>query len=126
MARLRQPLVRQPQAECTMFHLISIWLTRIVVLGVAIALAVMYVIPAYFGEQPAVSPEPRFTERPMARVAPTAPAEPTSSGEQTTPVAAHDGSGAEANSSTRRCRPIARTASGDLVYSMDCRQLPAE
>ena len=134
-----------------MFHLISIWLTRIVVAGVAIALAVMYVIPGFFGEQPAQVSAPLQAERPIApAVAATprsepAPAQPSN---EATPAAADSAEAkselkggdaktdaqatadaqpaAEAAATVRPCQPIARTASGALVYSMDCRRLPAE
>lgn len=125
-----------------MFHLISIWMTRIIVVGVAIALTVMYVIPAYFGEQPAPGSAPQLADRPMARMAPptapaavsdsttqaaapAAPSEVAAAGVANDQPQAEDKAAAEAGS-TRPCLPIARTASGDLVYSMDCRQLPAE
>ncbi|MGO3929222.1 hypothetical protein NP284_13020 [Rhodopseudomonas pseudopalustris] len=128
-----------------MFHLISIWLTRIVVMGVAIALAVMYVIPAYFGEQqPATGSASLPAARPAAPMAPLAPAAlaPPSNDQaavaapqpSSEPVAAANNAEpasdttpvTDADSNARPCQPIARTASGDLVYSMDCRRLPAE
>lgn len=127
-----------------MFHLISIWLTRIIVMGVAIALAVMYVIPAYYGEQPATNSASLPTARPAAPMAPLAPAAlaPPSNDQaavaapqpSSEPVAAANNAepasdaapAADADSNARPCQPIARTASGDLVYSMDCRRLPAE
>jgi len=102
-----------------MFHLVSVWLTRIVVAGVVIALVVMYG-PKWFAEQasqggaPAtLSSEKAPPAAPAAKAAPVAPA--------SEPAATPAAETAASATSFARCQPIGRTARGELVYSMDCR-----
>ena len=115
-----------------MFHLVSVWLTRVVVAGVVIALVIMYG-PAWFAEQaktPTGTPATLTTEK----AAPAAPAEklapaaavsappataPAPAAEPTAPAAASPP--AVTTAGFARCQPIGRTARGELVYSMDCR-----
>jgi hypothetical protein len=102
-----------------MFHLVSVWLTRIVVAAVLIALAVMYG-PKWFAEQATspATPAAQSTDR-AAPVAPAEKAAPAATvSEQTATPAADQAAGA---ASFARCQPIGRTAKGELVYSMDCR-----
>ena len=100
-----------------MFHLVSIWLTRVVVVAVVIALLVMYG-PKWFADQANNAGTPATLS--SEKAAPAAPAEkiaPTAS-ETGAPSAATD----QASTSFARCQPIGRTARGELVYSMDCRR----
>lgn len=134
-----------------MFHLISIWLTRIVVLGVVIALVVMYGIPKWFGEDqatpaaatvtatapaspaPAVRSQPASAEprdaAPATTVAPdAAPAEkPVATADRAAPVTNIDRIDPQLSVTPGpRCQPIGRTARGELVYSMDCKRVPQD
>uniref|UniRef100_Q07KH9 Uncharacterized protein n=1 Tax=Rhodopseudomonas palustris (strain BisA53) TaxID=316055 RepID=Q07KH9_RHOP5 len=109
-----------------MFHLVSVWLTRLVVAGVLIALVLMYG-PAWFAEQakaPTETPATLAADK-AAPVAPTAKATAVAPAEKpaaaaTEPAAAAEPTAASATSFAR-CQPIGRTARGELVYSMDCR-----
>jgi hypothetical protein len=104
----------RPTAERNMFHLVSVWLTRFVVVAVLIALLVMYG-PKWFAEQANNAGTPATVSSEKAPAAPGEKASPATASEQTAanPAAA---------ASFARCQPIGRTARGELVYSMDCRQ----
>jgi len=111
-----------------MFHLVSVWLTRIVVTGVVIALVVMYG-PKWFAEQANQGGAPATpSSEKAASIAPAEKAPPAAPVEKAAPVARASEPtatpAAEAAASTTsfaRCQPIGRTARGELVYSMDCR-----
>jgi hypothetical protein len=115
-----------------MFHLVSVWLTRVVVAGVLIALVLMYG-PKWFADQATSTGTP--TAPSTEKAAPIAPAQKSAPVEKASPAATEQPAAqqpavqqpaiqqpADGSASFARCQPIGRTARGELVYSMDCRR----
>ncbi|QLH71956.1 hypothetical protein OOZ54_15605 [Rhodopseudomonas palustris] len=71
-----------------------------------------------YGPPPASAPEPAAPAATAPAVAPAA-----APSEAARPTAAPS---AQAGRASTPCQPIGRTAKGELVYSMDCRALPAQ